>query len=102
MRELPAAFQQFAVDHPDVYRAYEDLAKAAQESGPLDLRTRHLIKLAIAVGARLEGAVHSHVWQAQGDGISEAELDQVVLLSLTTIGLPSRLAYRLWWQPGRG
>ena len=45
---------------------------------------------------RLEGAVRSHVWQAKGAGISDEELNQVVLLSLTTIGLPSMVAARTW------
>lgn len=62
----------------------------------LDERTRQLVKLAIAVGGRLEGAVRSHTWQAKERGISEAELDHVVLLSLATIGLSSMVAARSW------
>jgi hypothetical protein len=58
MRELPEAFQKFSREHPKVHQAYEALAAAAHESGPLDERTRRLVKLAISVGARLEGAVH--------------------------------------------
>ncbi len=96
MRELPEAFTDFRRDHPQVHQAYEALAKAAHESGPLDERTRRLVKLAIAVGARLEGAVRSHTWQARDAGITEAEMDHVVLLSLTTIGLPSAVAARSW------
>ena len=98
MRELPPAFRQFAADYPEVHRAYEGLAKAAHEAGPLDARTRHLVKLAIAVGGRLEGAVRSHVWQAREAGISEAELDHVILLALATIGLPSMVATRTWMK----
>lgn len=36
------------------------------------------------------------MWQAKGAGISDEELNQVVLLSLTTIGLPSMVAARTW------
>jgi len=96
MRELPEAFQSLSKDHPRVYQAYEELARAAHEEGPLDDRTRRLVKLAIAVGARLEGAVRSHARQAQEAGVSEAEIDHVVLLALTTIGLPSAVAARTW------
>ncbi len=98
MRELPPAFKQFSADYPEVHQAYERLAKAAHEAGPLDDRTRHLVKLAIAVGGRLEGAVRSHVWQAREAGISEAELDHVILLALATIGLPSMVAARTWMK----
>ena len=96
MRQLPEPFQKLARDHPKVHLAYEALAKAAHEGGPLDDRTRRLVKLAISIGARLEGAVRSHTWQAREAGISEEEMDHVVLLSLTTIGLPSMVAARTW------
>jgi len=96
MRKLPEPFQKLAADHPKVQQAYEALAGAAHQSGPLDERTRRLVKLAISVGARLEGAVRSHTWQARDAGVSEAEMDHVVLLSLTTIGLPSMVAARTW------
>ncbi|HEU4760169.1 MAG TPA: carboxymuconolactone decarboxylase family protein [Dehalococcoidia bacterium] len=96
MRQLPEPFQELGKEHPQVYQAYEALAKAVHESGPLDERTRRLVKLAISVGARLEGAVRSHTWQAKEAGVTDAEIDQVVLLSLTTIGLPSMVAARTW------
>jgi 4-carboxymuconolactone decarboxylase len=96
MPELPEPFQKLGRDHPDVYKAYEVLAAAAHGSGPLDERTRRLVKLAIAVGARMEGAVRSHTWQAKEAGVTEAEMDHVVLLALTTIGLPSTVAARTW------
>jgi len=96
MTELPEPFQKLRQDHPKVHQAYEALAKAAHESGPLDERTRRLVKLAISVGARLEGAVRSHAWQARDVGVSDAEMNHVVLLSLTTIGLPSMVAARTW------
>src|SRR3990172_3256696 len=96
MPELPEPFQKLRQDHPRVHQAYEALAGAAHESGPLDERTRRLVKLAISVGARLEGAVRSHAWQAKEVGITEAEIDHVVLLSLTTIGLPTMVAARTW------
>lgn len=96
MRELPDAFQKFSREYPQIHQAYEALAAAAHESGPLDERTRRLVKLAISVGARLEGAVRSHTRQAKEAGVTEAEMDHVVLLSLTTIGLPSMMAARTW------
>ncbi|MCH7836397.1 MAG: carboxymuconolactone decarboxylase family protein [Chloroflexi bacterium] len=96
MKELPEPFQKFEQEHPKVRQAYEALAAAAHESGPLDERTRRLVKLAISVGASLEGAVRSHTWQAKDAGVTETEIDHVVLLSLTTIGLPSMVAARTW------
>jgi len=96
MSELPQPFQDFNKDFPRVAEAYETLAAAAHDAGPLDERTRRLVKLAIAIGGRLEGAVRSHARQAKDRGVSDAELDHVVLLALTTIGLPSTVAARTW------
>ena len=96
MPQLPKPFEEVGRDHPRVMQAYEQLAAAAHEAGPLDDRTRRLVKLAIAVGGRLEGAVRSHVSQAREAGLSDAEIDHVILLSLTTIGLPSMVAARTW------
>lgn len=96
MRELPSAFRQLRDDYSDVHEAYEALAAAAHKAGPLDERTRQLVKLGIAIGARMEGAVRSHVWQAKEAGVSEAEIDHAILLALTTIGLPSMVAARTW------
>lgn len=96
MDELPRPFQDFRRDFPDVAQHYEALASAAHEGGPLNERERRLVKLGIAVGGRLEGAVRAHGRQAVEKGVSMAELDHVVLLALTTIGLPSTVAARSW------
>ena len=96
MDELPQPFQDFRQDHAQVAQAYEALAAAAHGAGPLDDRTRRLVKLAIAVGGRLEGAVRAHARLAKEAGVTAAELDHVVLLALTTIGLPSTVAARTW------
>jgi len=45
-------------------QAVEALGEVTQSAGPLDSKTRALVKLAIAVGALREGAVHSHTRRA--------------------------------------
>jgi 4-carboxymuconolactone decarboxylase len=62
----------------------------------LDEKTRELVKLALSVGAKLEGAVHSHTRKALKAGASRAEIRQVVLLGLTTLGFPSTIAVTTW------
>lgn len=64
--------------------------------GPIDDRTRRLIKLGIAMGAMREGAVHSSARKALGLGITTAELHQVVALAASLIGLPSTVAVWTW------
>lgn len=96
MSQIPERFQKFTEDFPDVAKAYEELGGAVHSAGPLDEKTRALIKLAISAGARLEGAVHSHTRKALDANCSPKEIRQTVLLSLPTIGLPSMMAALSW------
>ncbi len=85
-----------AEEHPDVWQAHQALGKACSEAGPLDARTRRLIKVALAVGGGLQGGVHSHVRQAIEEGIASEELRQVALLAIPTLGLPRSTAALTW------
>lgn len=96
MSQLPKRFEKLRKDYPEVSKAYEELGKAVHSSGPLDDKTRALIKLAISTGAGLEGAVHSHTRKAVEIGISKEEIRQTVLLALPTIGLPPTMAAMSW------
>jgi AhpD family alkylhydroperoxidase len=96
MTQLPKRFEKLHEDYPEVASAYELLGKAVHSSGPLDDKTRALIKLAISTGAGLEGAVHSHTRKAIELGITKEEIRQTVLLALPTIGLPSTMAAMSW------
>jgi alkylhydroperoxidase/carboxymuconolactone decarboxylase family protein YurZ len=93
---IPKRFQKFARDYPDVAGAYETLGDAVHAAGPLDKKTRALIKLSISIGARLDGAVHAHVRKALHAGVKPDELRHAALLSLPTIGLPSMMAALSW------
>ncbi|HLV82125.1 MAG TPA: carboxymuconolactone decarboxylase family protein [Chthonomonadaceae bacterium] len=96
MRQLPGTFKRFLENYPDVARAYEQLGKATQDWGPLDKKTRELIKLGVAVGNRHEGATHSHTRRALDAGATPDEIRHVILLALTTIGFPSMMAALTW------
>ena len=96
MSQLPKRFEKLHKDYPEVAKAYEELGKAVHSSGPLDNKTRALIKLAISTGAGLEGAVHSHTRKAIELGISKEEIRQTILLALPTIGLPPTMAAIRW------
>jgi alkylhydroperoxidase/carboxymuconolactone decarboxylase family protein YurZ len=93
---LPQIVQEFARKYPGVWEAYNRLGKAAAEAGPLDARTERLVKLALAVGAGLEGAVHSHTRRGLAAGLSQAELEHVAVLAITTVGWPTALAAFSW------
>jgi len=96
MADLPKHYRNFIEDYPEVAKAYEALGDAVHTAGPLDSKSRALIKLAISIGARLEGAVHSHVRKALEAGCTPEEIRQVALLAIPTIGLPPSMAGLTW------
>ena len=96
MREIPGTHLRFRDVYPDVAQAYERLGSATQEWGPLEKKTRELVKLGTAIGCRHEGAVHSHTRRALDAGASAEEVRHVVLLALTTIGFPGMMAALTW------
>ncbi|HXG00788.1 MAG TPA: carboxymuconolactone decarboxylase family protein [Bacteroidota bacterium] len=96
MAQPPKRFQQFSKDYPKVVAAYEQLGAAVHGAGPLNEKTRALVKIGISTGARLEGAVHSHVRKALEAGASPEEVRHAVLLALPTIGLPGTMAALSW------
>ena len=95
-KELPSAAGEVARTYPAVWEAYAALGKATAEAGPLDERTRRLVKLALSIGASSEGAVHSHTRRALEQGISKKELKQVALLAIATLGLPQAVRGLTW------
>ena len=94
--ELPATAGTFADAQPDVWDAYNDLGRACSEAGPLDDETRRLVKLALAIGAESEGAVHSHVRRGLDEGLTAEQLQHVAVLSIPTLGFPQAMAARSW------
>jgi alkylhydroperoxidase/carboxymuconolactone decarboxylase family protein YurZ len=93
---LPPAARSFASRHRAVWKAYEDLGEAAAEAGPLDVRTRRLVKLALAIGAQAQGATSSHARRGKADGASLAEMHHVAALAVTTLGLPAAVRAMAW------
>ncbi len=94
--KVPGWYQEQRKRYPKVLKAYEELGEVCQRAGPLEGKARALAKLAIAVGARLEGAVHSHVRRALEAGAVLEECRHVVLLATTTIGFPAMMAALSW------
>src|SRR5690606_17840901 len=94
--KLPGTFKQFCSRYPDLAASHEAMTDAAFAAGPLDAKQCQLIKVGIAVGAGLESAVKSHVRRAREAGATEAEIEQAVLLAMTTNGFPRTVAAWSW------
>jgi alkylhydroperoxidase/carboxymuconolactone decarboxylase family protein YurZ len=96
MSQPPSTYVEFKKKYTDLTNAYEILGRECQKAGPLNTKERAIAKLAIAVGAGLEGAVHAHARRALDAGVTGDELRHTVLLALTTIGFPSMMRTMTW------
>jgi len=96
MGKLPAAYERFQRTYRRVWEAYDRLGARVHRSGPLDPRVRELVKLGMAIGGRLEGAVRSHAGRALEAGAARGEIEHVVALAVTTVGFPTAVAAFTW------
>jgi alkylhydroperoxidase/carboxymuconolactone decarboxylase family protein YurZ len=94
--QFPQWTKRFQKDHENIWRAFQKLGEECHRAGPLDARTRRLVKVGIATASGSEGAVHSAVRNALADGVSPDEIRHAILLSITTIGFPNGQAALSW------
>jgi len=93
---IPKRYLQMHESHPELMQAYEAFGKATKVAGPLSDREAALVKLAISIGAGLEGAAHSHCRKAIESGCSADDLRHVAILSAPTTGFPSMMRAKSW------
>lgn len=91
----PRTYDEFSETFPALRKAWDLLGDAAKD-GPLDDRTARLVKLGVAIGAMREGAVHSSARKAKALDITSDELNQVVAIASSIIGMPSAVAVWTW------
>jgi 4-carboxymuconolactone decarboxylase len=96
MGYLPDVYKEFIKQYPDINKSYDALANACHKAGPLDKKTRRLVKLGIAIGLNSEGAVRSHARRALEEGISPEEVRHTALLAFTTTGFPNMVSSYRW------
>jgi 4-carboxymuconolactone decarboxylase len=93
---LPPLYLRIRRRFPDIVERHEAFAGTCHDAGPLDQRTRHLVKLGIAIGASRQGAVASHVRQALEAGATREEIEHAALLAAPTVGFPAAAAALSW------
>jgi len=91
----PDTHEDFTSTFPELGQAWEIIGQAGRK-GPLDEKTSRLVKLAVAIGAQQEGAVHASVRKALAMGITAEELEQVLALCAGTLGFPRTVAAFTW------
>lgn len=93
---LPKSYKDFSEKFPEIVEAHKNLGKACRGAGPLDEKCQELIKLGIAMGTNSRGGVMSAVRKSLASGATPEEINQAILLSLTTTGFPNMIAAMGW------
>jgi alkylhydroperoxidase/carboxymuconolactone decarboxylase family protein YurZ len=96
MSELPKPFLRFLERYPAVEKAHMELSLAVNREGPLDARSRRLVRLGIAIGVGSQGGVKSHARRSLEEGLAPDELRHAALLALPAAGFPAMIAALEW------
>ena len=75
--------------HPDIYEAYAAYGRAVHDlGGPLEEKTRWLIKVAVSASHGYAKAQLTHMIKAREAGCSPDEIEHAILLLAPTAGFP--------------
>lgn len=82
----------FKKKHGGIYEAYEKFGqKVHEEGGPLDEKTRWLIKVAISSAGQHHFAIKTHIRKARKAGCSWEEIEHAILMVAPTAGFPTMM-----------
>ncbi|MBM3730964.1 MAG: carboxymuconolactone decarboxylase family protein [Actinobacteria bacterium] len=73
---------------PDVYKGFAGLHAAAFRAGALDAKTKELVALAIAITTHCDGCIAAHARGAARNGASEAEVAELIGVTISMNGGP--------------
>ncbi len=81
--------QYFMENHGGIYKAYKEYGnRLHEEGGPLDEKTRWLIKVAISASCQYEFALRTHIRKAAANGCTKEEIEHAILLVAPSGGFP--------------
>jgi len=90
MKDRHEIFIRFKEEFPEVYARHEALGKEVHEhAGPLDEKSRWLIKIAISAACNHKRALATHIQKARDAGIADEEIKHALLLLIPTAGFPA-------------
>lgn len=79
-------------NHAEIYDAYENYGKLVHEKGgPLDVKARWLIKVALSADCQNEYSLRTHILKALKNGCTKEEIEHTILLVAPTCGFPKMM-----------
>ena len=95
-KQLPKAVNQFRKRHPKVWKAFNELGERCHEAGPLDEKSRRLVKLAMSIGAGPGRRYALGGPKRTQSRVTPDEIDHVAVLAISTLGLPAATRAMTW------
>ena len=93
MKSKQENFKYFREKHKGIFEAYENFGHQLHEKGgPLDEKTRWLIKVAISAASQYEYALKTHIEKALAVGCTEEEIEHAILLVAPSAGFPKTMS----------
>jgi alkylhydroperoxidase/carboxymuconolactone decarboxylase family protein YurZ len=89
MKEVPGLYAEFRNRFPEIIEKNEELGRIVHEMGPLDEKTRALVKIGIAAASLNLTSVGTQVARAREAGATEDEIMHSMLLVIPTCGFPT-------------
>ena len=90
MKDMHEIFTRFKQEFPEVYAKYEALGQEIHEhAGPLDEKSRWLIKIVISAACNHKRALATHIQKARNAGVADDEIKHALLLLISTAGFPA-------------
>lgn len=82
----------FIEKHGDIYEAYSSYGKAIdKDGGPLEEKTKRLLKVAISATIQNEYSLTTHIRKALKAGCTLEEIEHTILLVAPTVGFPAMM-----------
>ena len=96
-------FGYFIKKHKEIASAHEDFGKLIHtHGGPLDEKTRWLIKIAVSTAGGHELALRTHLQKAEWAGCSPSEMEHAILLTASTAGFPTMMSGLMTFREAYG
>jgi AhpD family alkylhydroperoxidase len=89
--DLNAAIGTFREGAPEPMRGFSMLAREALKPGALDVKTKELIAMGIAVAVRCDGCIGFHAKAAIGAGASRQEILETLSMAIYMGAGPSMI-----------
>jgi 4-carboxymuconolactone decarboxylase len=86
-------FGFFIKRHKEIASAYENFGRLLHnQGGPLDEKSRWLIKIAVSTAGGHDLALHTHIQKAKRAGCTLEEIEHAILLTASTAGFPAMMS----------